>query len=136
LFPRGCKTRGSLFSFPTGLKRRAIFAPDGAKMLARGDKMAAMKIQTFLPALCIALTATMFASTASAQVAGQPYRVSDREVARLLDRIKSETDAFRKSLKDALNKSRFDRTRREDDINTFVKNFEEETKRLDDNFDH
>jgi len=105
-------------------------------MLAGGDKMAAMRIQTFLPALCIAVTATTLVSRTSAQVAGQPYRVSDREVARLLDRIKSETDAFRKSLKDTLNKSRFDRTRREDDINTFVKDFEEETKRLDDNFDH
>jgi len=76
------------------------------------------------------------ASNAAGQVTGEPYRVSDKEVVRLLDRIKNETDTFRKSLKDALNKSRFDRTRREDDINAYVKNFEEETKRLDDNFDH
>lgn len=75
-------------------------------------------------------------SNAAGQVVGEPYRVSDKEVVRLLDRIKNETDTFRKSLKDALNKSRFDRTRREDDINAYVKNFEEETKRLDDNFDH
>src|SRR5213594_158167 len=66
-------------------------------------------------------------SAASGQVNTQPYRISDREVVRLLDRIKNETNTFRKSLKDALNKSRFDRTRREDDINTFVKNFEDET---------
>jgi archaellum component FlaC len=75
-------------------------------------------------------------SSAAAQVAGQPYRISDRELVRLLDRIKSETKSFRSSLKDALNKSRFDRTRREDDINAYVKDFEEQTKRLDDNFDH
>jgi len=75
-------------------------------------------------------------SSAAAQVTGQPYRISDRELIRLLDRIKSETKSFRNSLKDALNKSRFDRTRREDDINAYVRDFEEQTKRLDDNFDH
>ncbi len=75
-------------------------------------------------------------SSAGAQVSGQPYRISDREVARLLDRIKSKTSTFRDSLKKALNKSRIDRTQREDDINAYVKAFEEETKRLDDRFDH
>jgi hypothetical protein len=76
-------------------------------------------------------------SSAGAQVSGQPYRISDREVARLLDRIKSKTSTFRDSLKKALNKSRIDHTQREDDINAYVKAFEEETKRLDDRFhDH
>ena len=95
-----------------------------------------MKTRTLLLAFGIAIAVTTVASIASAQVTGQPYRISDKEVARLLDRIKNETDTFRKSLKDALNKSRFDRSRREDDINAYVKNFEEETNRLDDNFDH
>ena len=75
-------------------------------------------------------------STAGAQVVGQPYRISDRDVAQLLDQIKSKTSTFRDNLKKALNKSRLDRTTREDDINAYVKAFEEETKRLDDNFDH
>ncbi len=75
-------------------------------------------------------------ANAGAQVVGQPYRISDREVGRLLDRIKSKTNTFRDSLKKALNKSRLDRTQREDNINDYVKAFEEETKRLDDHFDH
>lgn len=75
-------------------------------------------------------------SNAGAQLTGQPYRISDREVARLLDRIKSKTNTFRDSLKKALNKSRLDRTQREEDVNAYVKAFEEETKRLDNNFDH
>ena len=75
-------------------------------------------------------------SSAGAQVPGQPYRISDRDVARLLDQIKSKTGTFRDSLKKALNQSRLDRTTREDDINAYVKAFEEETKRLDDNFHH
>ena len=74
-------------------------------------------------------------SNAGAQVSGQPYRISDREVMRLLDRIKSKTSTFRDSLKKALNKSRIDHTQREDDINAYVKAFEEETKRLEDRFD-
>ncbi|MDX6303958.1 MAG: hypothetical protein QOI77_927 [Blastocatellia bacterium] len=78
---------------------------------------------------------TLSASTC-AQVVGQPYRISDREVARLLDRIKSKTNTFRDSLKKALNNSRLDRTQREENINDYVKAFEEETKRLDDHFDH
>jgi predicted glycoside hydrolase/deacetylase ChbG (UPF0249 family) len=69
-------------------------------------------------------------------VAGQPYRITDREVARLLDRIRSKTNTFRDSLKKALNNSRLDRTQREENVNDYVKAFEEETKRLDDHFDH
>ncbi len=78
----------------------------------------------------------VLSASAAAQVTDQPYRISDREVTRLLDRIKSKTESFRSSLKKALNKSRLGRTAREDDINTYVKEFETETKRLDDHFDH
>ena len=94
-----------------------------------------MRTKIFLIVLTIAVLMALVSSGA-AQVSGQPYRISDREVARLLDRIKSKTSTFRDSLKKALNKSRIDRTQREDDINAYVKAFEEETKRLDDHFDH
>src|SRR5882724_4396937 len=77
-----------------------------------------------------------FCASTGAQVVGQPYRTSDREVARLLDRIRSKTNTFRDSLKKALNNSRLDRTQREENINDYVKAFEEEAKRLDDHFDH
>jgi len=90
------------------------------------------KIFSFVLTLAVLLP---LVSSAGAQVSGQPYRISDREVARLLDRIKSKTGTFRDSLKKALNKSRIDRTQREDDINAYVKAFEEETKRLEDRFD-
>ena len=84
----------------------------------------------------LALVLTGAAPKAVGQVVGQPYRISDKEVAQLLDRMTKKTENFRKSLKDALKKSNIDRTRREDDINAYVKNFEEQTKRLSDNFDH
>jgi hypothetical protein len=85
---------------------------------------------------CSLATLTALVASAGAQVTGQPYRISDREVVRLLDRIKSKTNTFRGSLKKALNKSRLDRTQREENINDYVKAFEEETKRLDTHFDH
>jgi hypothetical protein len=93
-----------------------------------------MRTKIFLFIVSLAALAAMV-SSARAQLAGQPYRISDREVARLLDRIKSKTGTFRGSLKKALDKSRIDRTQREEDINAFVKAFEEETKRLEDHFD-
>lgn len=83
----------------------------------------------------LSLLLTIFAVPAASQVVGEPYRISDREVTRLLDRIKNKTGGFRESLKDALKKNRLDRGRR-DDIDAYVKAFEEETKRLDDHFDH
>src|SRR5258708_4918270 len=94
-----------------------------------------MRTKLILPACSFVMLITLVAS-AGAQVEGQPYRISDREVARLLDRIESKTNTFRGTLKKALNKSRPDRTQREDNINDYVKAFEEETKRLDDHFDH
>jgi predicted glycoside hydrolase/deacetylase ChbG (UPF0249 family) len=85
---------------------------------------------------CTLATMMALVVSAGAQVTGQPYRISDREVARLLDRIKSKTNTFRGDLKKSLNKSRLDRSQSEENINDYVKAFEEETKRLDDHFDH
>lgn len=94
-----------------------------------------MRTKLILIAFSVATLFTLVSNT-RAQVTGQPYRISDREVARLLDRVKSKSNTFRESLKKALNKSRLDRTQREENINDYVKAFEEETKRLDDHFDH
>ena len=69
-------------------------------------------------------------------VGGIPYRVSDREVETILKRIEQQSDRFRSALDSSLDKSRFNGTREEDDINRFVKQFYEETKRLRDHFDH
>jgi len=95
-----------------------------------------MRTRTFLTSVAISLLLAALAASAAGQVVGQPYRVSDREVSRLLDRIKNKTGGFRQSLKNALNKSRLNRTQREEDINAFVKAFEEDTKRLADHFNH
>src|SRR6185437_12641102 len=69
-------------------------------------------------------------------VAGVPYRVTDREVERILRRIEQQSDRFRSALDSSLDKSRFNGSRQEDDINRFVKEFYEQTKTLRDHFDH
>src|ERR1041385_4378889 len=74
-----------------------------------------------------------FAGLSRAQEA--PYRVNDDEVKGVLARLEKGADNFRKSLKDALGKSRFDDTSAEGNINQYVKDFEVATDRLKKNFD-
>ena len=77
----------------------------------------------------------LLVSSAQAQVVGQPYRVSDKDVERIIKRIEQQSDRFRSRLDNALDKSRFNGSNREDDINAFVKDYYEQTKRLRDHFD-
>ncbi|HEX7295961.1 MAG TPA: hypothetical protein VF251_09440 [Pyrinomonadaceae bacterium] len=70
-------------------------------------------------------------------VGSTPYRLSDREVEKTLRQIEQQSDKFRSALDSSLDKSRFDGSREEDDINRFVKDFYERTKTLRDHFnDH
>jgi cytochrome c556 len=65
----------------------------------------------------------------------QPERASEKEMKALLQRLEQNADKFRGSLKNALEHSRFDGTKREDNINQFVKDFEAATDRLKGRFD-
>jgi hypothetical protein len=69
-------------------------------------------------------------------VGGVPYRVTDQEVERILKQIEQQSDRFRSALDSSLDKSRFNGTREEDDVNRFVKEFYEQTKTLREHFDH
>ena len=64
-----------------------------------------------------------------------PYRISDREVERIIHNIESQSDKFRSSLDQALDRSRLNNTQREDYINAYVRGFYEQTKQLHDHFD-
>jgi len=94
-----------------------------------------MRIKINLIALVFVMTGLVAATRTQAQVVGQPYRLSDKEVERILHRIENQANAFRRSLDTALDRSRLNGTNREDDINAFIKNFDEQTKRLHDRFD-
>lgn len=94
-----------------------------------------MRIKIKLIAIVFVLTCLGAVAPAQAQVVGQPYRLSDKEVQRILRRIENQAKNLRRSLDDALDCSRLNGTNREDDINAFIKNFDEQTKRLHDRFD-
>jgi hypothetical protein len=76
-------------------------------------------------------------STGSGQptVGQQPYRMNDRQLDALIRRIENESDSFRASLNTALDRSRYDGTRAEDNINQFVKDFADATNQLRSRFD-
>lgn len=59
-----------------------------------------------------------------------PYRLSDKDVKKLMAQLKKDTGRFRKSLDSSLDRSRLNGTKREDDINAIVKNYEDATERL------
>src|SRR4026208_658232 len=59
-----------------------------------------------------------------------PYRLSDKEVKKLMAELKKDTGKFRKSFDSSLDKSRLNGSNREDDINRFLKNYEDATERL------
>ncbi len=67
-------------------------------------------------------------------VSNRPFRLNDQQVKSLLGRIEQDADRFRKSLDNALDKTSFDGTKAEDNINDFVKEFEVATDHLKDRF--
>ena len=83
----------------------------------------------------LSVCTALFICNAQAQVVGQPYRVSDKDVEKIIRRIEQQSDRFRSSLDSALDKSRFNGTNREDDINSSIKAFYEQTKHLRNRFD-
>jgi hypothetical protein len=94
-----------------------------------------MRIKSGLLGLVFVISFLGVATRAHAQVVGQPYRLSDKEVERILHRMEDQANKFRHSLDAALDRSRLNGTNREDDINAFIKNFDEQTTRLHDRFD-
>ena len=68
------------------------------------------------------------------QAQRRPYRMNDRQMDELIRRVESSTDTFRATLANALNRSTYDGSRTEDDINRFVQSFESATDQLRDRF--
>ncbi|HST20848.1 MAG TPA: hypothetical protein VLR90_07015 [Blastocatellia bacterium] len=67
-------------------------------------------------------------------VSSSPFRLNDEQVKTLMGRIERDADSFRKSLNDALDKTDFNGTKAEDNINDYVKEFEVATDHLKDRF--
>jgi hypothetical protein len=84
--------------------------------------------------LLVALTITTLSTGLSAAAQQRAYRVTYQQVDQLLGRIESRSTQFRQSLDAALDRTRIDGTRQEDNINAFVLAFEAATVSLRDRF--
>lgn len=74
------------------------------------------------------------AGIGSAVQAQRAYRANDSQIRALLTRLENDTSVFKRNLDRALDQSRYDGTRSEDNINQFVSDFEDATNRLRSNF--
>ncbi len=77
-----------------------------------------------------------FKGGARGQAYQGPYRVNDKQVEQIIHNIEKNAERFRDSLDTRLDESRLNGTEREDEVNARVKEFEEATKRLHENFDN
>lgn len=92
-----------------------------------------VQVRRFLLAVMV-VTLTGLGFTAEAQ--RRPYRITDQQVDQIIRRIESRTDVFRSSIDASLDRSRYDGTRAEDDINTFIRDFENATDQLRSRFNN
>jgi hypothetical protein len=70
----------------------------------------------------------------TAQAQRRAYRMTDQQVGELIRRVETSADRFRATLDNSLDRSRYDGTRAEDNINAFVQNFETTTDQLRERF--
>ena len=84
-----------------------------------------------LTVLCV--SSVLLLTNVKAQALGQPYRLNDKDVERIIRRIELRSDQFRSSLDSALDKRGYDGTR-VDHVKTFIERFWKQVKRLRDQF--
>lgn len=72
--------------------------------------------------------------TSSVQAQTKAYRVSDRTVQALLNRIETRTDTYKSNMNTALDRSRFNDTAKEDAIMRYISDYENSTDQLKDRF--
>lgn len=110
----------------TNLRQRRV---QGDWTLLRGD------LQRLATAYNVALNLNGRILPPSVVAVQRAYRVNDSQVETLLRRVETKSDTFRTSLDRALDRSRLDNTNREDNINEFVRDFENATDELRRKFD-
>ncbi len=69
------------------------------------------------------------------QAQRRPYRITDSQMAQIIRRLEINTNRFRSSIDASLDRGRRDGTQAEDNINAFVRDFENATDQLRERFD-
>ncbi len=85
--------------------------------------------------ISVALVAAMLSLGLATAQAQRPYRMNDRQVESALRRVETDADRFRASFATALDRSRWNGTSTEDQLNGYVQNFETATDQLRSRFD-
>jgi hypothetical protein len=88
-----------------------------------------MRISRLLPGLVLALVWLVPPAPAQA-----PYRISDKEMERLLKDIEKGAETFRSKLKNALDHSAIDDTRAEKEIKRLLADFDKAAEKLKDKY--
>jgi DNA repair exonuclease SbcCD ATPase subunit len=101
------------------LKRNPLDGVEGDWLILRGD------LERLAGAYGMNLMDGQFATAA---------KVGEADVRNLVKRINSSATQYKKSLEPALDNSRLDGTKTEDEINGYVKEFRESTDRLENNY--
>ncbi len=83
----------------------------------------------------VVLTAMVFLGASLNVLAQRPYRVTDNQVANSLRQLESESDLFVRGLQAGLDRSNLNGTQYEDEVISYVRDFEEATDRLKERFD-
>ena len=84
-----------------------------------------------LTVLCV--SSVLFLTNVKGQAVGQPYRLHDKDVERIIRRIELRSAQFRSNLDSALDKRGYTGSR-VDQVNTFIERFYEQVKRLRNEF--
>lgn len=84
-----------------------------------------MKLHKYVPLIIVAIVLTVGVSNAQVQ-----QKISEQELTDLLGRIDTDADRFAKTADKAMDKSGFDGTPREDELNNHLKNFKKATEAL------
>jgi hypothetical protein len=84
-----------------------------------------MKLQTYVTLITVVLVLTVGVSNAQVK-----QKISEEQLADLLSRIHGTTDGFAKTADKALDKSGYDGSKREDDLNRILKDFTSATEGL------
>src|SRR5919112_6190028 len=80
--------------------------------------------------ISLALVVAMLGLGLASAQAQRPYRINDRQVENALRRVETNADRFRASFATALDRSRWNGTSTEDQLNGYVQNFETATDQL------
>jgi len=91
--------------------------------------------KSFLNLFTFIFLAVTFTTAYSVQAQTRAYRVTDRQVQTLINRIETRTDTFRRQLDRSLDRSAINGTNSEDAINSYIADFERATDSLRGRFD-